>query len=210
VRFCTLSFATAELEGPFAVLSPDGHGSGSTFPVVYDNAKLNAFYTQIVDMAAPLISLPRGKNLPGDQIRAYMEQLSILVAMHAIRAAIFFKHEGYVGEREYRFFQIFRADVPPPSVKTRGPKNISYREFNWRGPSMPLKQIMVGPAADFASAKDAVQAMLHRARITGVAIVPSKIPYRSTAARDKKPAKLWFWILAAMIVVGGALAARLL
>jgi hypothetical protein len=174
-----LGFETKGFETSFAAPNGSVNPNNSTFPITYDDARLEIIYKQIVDLAAPLISLPRGKRLTNDQIRAYMSELSVYLSMHALRAAIFFKHEGYVSESEYRFFQIFRADVPPPAVKLRGAPPIKYREFDWRTEAQAtLKRIIVGPAADFAVAQKCAQHALDRAGISGVEIVPSKIPYR--------------------------------
>jgi hypothetical protein len=83
-------------------------------------------------------------------IRAYVSELSVSLSMHAVRAALFFKHEGYRHEQEYRFFQIFRADAPAPVVLVRGNPPVKYREFDWKAAApTALREIVVGPAADF-------------------------------------------------------------
>jgi hypothetical protein len=71
--------------------------------------------------------------------------------MNVIRGVMFFKHEAYRNENEYRFQQLFRRDKPAPDVKyRRRPTSlVRYREYGWRrrGPGA-LKKIVIGPAAD--------------------------------------------------------------
>jgi hypothetical protein len=96
---------------------------------------------------------------------------------------MFFKHEAYRNENEYRFQQLFRRDKPARAVKYRQRPSslVRYREFDWRraAPSS-LKQIVIGPASDRVKAsrfaKDCL-ASFHPDPL-GVELVYSKIPYR--------------------------------
>jgi hypothetical protein len=96
---------------------------------------------------------------------------------------MFFKHEAYKNEKEYRFQQLFRYDKPAPAVKYRQRPSslVRYREFDWRpGTSSALKKIVIGPAADRDKgsryAKDCLAAF--HADPQSVELVYSKIPYR--------------------------------
>ena len=93
--------------------------NNSTFPVTYKDPELADIHRQMIENAFPLISLPRGRGLPREAILAYMRDLSVTLMMHAVRSVLFFKHEAYGNENEYRFLQIYRADLPPPQVKLR-------------------------------------------------------------------------------------------
>jgi hypothetical protein len=181
-RGYALAFDTKTLENAFVLLDGAPNPNNSTFPVAYDDARLAAVYLQLVEMALPLVSAPRGRDLENAAIRAYMSELSVSLSMHAVRAALFFKHEGYRHEQEYRFFQIFRADAPPPAVLLRGNPPIRYREFDWRAAApTALNKIGVGPAADFERASRFATECLRKANLVGIDIGRSTIPYRASS-----------------------------
>jgi hypothetical protein len=54
-----------------------------------------------------------------DAITSYINELSIILALHTLRAGLFFKHESYANEKEYRFLQVHRGDIEAPEVKLR-------------------------------------------------------------------------------------------
>ncbi len=103
--------------------------------------------------------------------------------MHALRAVLFFKHEAYRNEQEYRFLQLYRADVPPPEVKFRSrPYSlVKYRDFEWRA-VVPgaLKRVVIGPAADPKKASQFAKDCLTSFHSGTVEILRSEIPYRVT------------------------------
>jgi len=97
-----------------------------------------------------------------------MADLLVTHALHVIRGIMFFKHEAYKNEKEYRFQQLFRYDKPAPALKYRQRpcSLVRYREFDWRpGTSSALKKIVIGPAADRDKgsryAKDCGDSALH-------------------------------------------------
>jgi hypothetical protein len=109
--------------------------------------------------------------------------LLIYHSMNVIRGIMFFKHEAYKNEEEYRFQQLFRRDKPAPSVKyrRRGTSLVRYREFEWlKWAPASLKQIVIGPAADQAKAirfaRDCLAAF--HPDPGSVEVICSKIPYR--------------------------------
>jgi hypothetical protein len=156
--------------------------NNSTFYVKYDDKQLAGLQRRIIDTAFPLISLPRGRNLASEAIRGYMSNLSILVLLHCLRASLFFKHEAYRNEQEYRFMQLHRADIAAPDVKLRARRHslVKYREFDWRAAAPEaLRQIVIGPAADFQKAEQFVRDCLARFHAVNVEIVHSEIPYRA-------------------------------
>lgn len=154
--------------------------NNSTFPITYSDAKLAEIHKQLVEVAFPLISLPRGKALSREQLHTYMGELSVTLTMHALRAALFFKHQAYSNEREYRFLQIHRADLPAPDVKfRRRPYSlIRYREFDWKK-SGALRQIIVGPSGDPPKAQQYAHDCVSAFYPAPVEISQSKIPYRA-------------------------------
>jgi len=129
-----------------------------------------------------LISPPQGQDLDSTSINAYRKKLSVYLSVHAPRAALFFKHEAYSNEKEYRFLQVHRADLPPPEVKRRcrSYELVKYREFDWRRVSAgALKQIVVGPAADQSKAARFAENCLAAFNVGDVEITYSRIPYRA-------------------------------
>jgi hypothetical protein len=120
----------------------------------------------------------------GDALHAYMMDLLVYHSMDVIRGVMFFKHEAYRNEKEYRFQQLFLRDKPAPDVKTRrrGTSLVRCREFDWRklGRRGSLKKIVIGPAADRIKAarfaKDCLAAF--HANPDEVEMVYLTIPYR--------------------------------
>jgi hypothetical protein len=182
-RGFALGFEAASLEGAFANEKGKPIKQHATFPITYDDRELTRIQTALADMVDPIISLPRTTSVRGDALRAYMMDLLVYHSMNVIRGVMFFKHEAYRNENEYRFQQLFRCDKPAPAVKYRKRPTslVRYREYNWRrrGPGA-LKKIVIGPAADRDKAarfaKDCL-ASFHP-EPDSVELVYSTIPYR--------------------------------
>jgi hypothetical protein len=182
-RGYALGFDASALEDAYTKANGRPVQSNSTIHVTYDDKQLAALHQQIVDLAFPLISLPRGRNLESSVLNEYMSTLSVLVCLHTLRASLFFKHEAYRSEREYHFMQLHRADVAAPDVKLRARRHsfIRFREFDWKSVAPhALTHIIVGPAADFRRAERFAQECCRMFNTGSVKIIPSKIPYRAT------------------------------
>jgi hypothetical protein len=156
----------------------------STYPLDYDDSKLVKIQNQLVELAFPLISLPRGRELSADAINAYMRDLGSVLSVAVIIAALFFKHPAYAGEAEFRLLQIFPRGGPVPDLKFRHKPHdlISYRPFQWRQESDVLRRIVIGPAVDFERARrfvDNCLAAYHVDNPKAVEVVRSQIPYRA-------------------------------
>jgi hypothetical protein len=181
-RGYSIGFDTKMFEDGFVRDSSPGHWSNSTFWVTYDDAQLVELQGQIVDSMFRLISLPRGRDLESAVMHAYMDNLEVSYLLHAVRTVLFFKHEAYANEKEYRLLQIDRAGkTRPPVVKYRSRpyRLIRYREFDWRSQSkVALKSIMVGPAADKPKAAVFANDCLRAFHRSPVEMTESKIPYR--------------------------------
>ena len=113
-----------------------------------------------------------------------MDKLLTLTWVHCLRTALFFKHQAYANEVEYRFLQLHAGlPYPAPEVKyrTRPYELVRYREFNWRASAAAaLKKVIVGPAADKTKAALFVKECLrayHRGPL--VELTTSAVPYRS-------------------------------
>lgn len=181
-RGYALGFDTKVLENVFTKEDGIPIPNNCTFQVTYKDAALADIHRQLIESMFKLISLPRGKDLDSTSINAYMMKLSISLSVHVLRAALFFKHEAYSNEKEYRFLQVHRADLPPPNVKRRyrSYELVKYREFDWRRLSAgALKRIVVGPAADQLKATRFALNCLDVFSVGDVEIACSKIPYRA-------------------------------
>lgn len=174
-----LVFDTAALENYFAINSPGAKNHNNTFGVRYNDSEISLIQNQLVAGAFNLISFAEQHSLTKSQFNFYMRQLSTEASAHIIHAALFYKHEAYRHEREYRFLQIFRGDIPPPNVKTRtrNYQSVEYREFDWL-PSKALKKIVIGPSANIAVAENFARQNLNTIGLSHIQIEHSKIPYR--------------------------------
>jgi hypothetical protein len=175
-RGYAIGFDTHTLEQAFAKQGP-GH---MTFPIKYDENTLRQTHSLIVDEVRPLISLFRGRNLRDPAINHYMSELLIHLSLPIIRASLFFKHDAYSNEQEYRFLELFDASSTVPDLKYRSRSHslVRYREFDWRSLAGDcLKEIVVGPAADRGSRF--VNDCLRLYHAGAIKISHSKIPYRA-------------------------------
>jgi hypothetical protein len=106
--------------------------------------------------------------------------LSISISLHALRVALFFKHEGFKDEHEFRFMHIFPADAPVAGLQERtrpSGKIVRYLTFDWlKICPDALKKIMVGPLAD----EDYARRIARACNLGHVDVCKSKTPYRDT------------------------------
>jgi Protein of unknown function (DUF2971) len=177
-RGYTLGFNTKVLETAFVHASP----GNNTFPVTYDDAQLGSIHHQFVEMIFPLITLPNGRQLSDKITTEYLTELRVVLARHVARSALFYKHEAYSNEQEYRFLQIHRADVTPPGMKFRARRYslVRYTEFDWRSVAPEaLKRIVIGPSADNQRAVQFARDCLQSYHPGEAEIAFSKIPYRA-------------------------------
>jgi hypothetical protein len=142
---------------------------------------LPGYNRQIVEKMFDLISLPRARNLQSAAIGPYMTVLQILLMVRTLEAALFFKHEAYANEKEYRFLHGCKMNAPlGVKLRARPYSLVRYKEFDWRrvDHARTLKQIVVGPAADKKAAQFA-RDCLSSFHTGAVEITHSKIPYRA-------------------------------
>ncbi len=184
-RGYALGFDATALENGFTkggTPIPNTDTYTAAFPITYKDAELAKIHRQIIEKMLGLISLPRGRNLQNAAINSYMTDLSVSLMVHTVHAALFFKHEAYDNEKEYRFLQTYSADAPPLEMKLRArPYSlVRYKEFDWRSlAAMALKQIVVGPAADHGKASQFARDCLRLCHAETVEITRSGIPYRA-------------------------------
>jgi len=184
-RGYALGFDTTALENGFTkggTAIPNTDTYTAAFPITYKDAELAKMHRLIIEKMLGLISLPRGRNLQSAAIGSFMTDLSVSLMTHMVNAALFFKHEAYDNEKEYRFLQAYRFDAPPIEMKLRAGRYslIKYKEFDWRSVSAgALKGIVVGPAADHEKASQFAGDCLRLCHAETVAITRSGIPYRA-------------------------------
>ncbi len=183
-RGYAIGFDAKLLEQAFAkAVTAEAH-LHSTFPVTYDDTQLCRIHEQLVTETIPLISAPRGMGLDDEVISEFLLQLSTNLASSCVFASLFFKHEAYRNEEEYRFLQIYRADraIPDLKIRSRPYSLVKYREFDWKGVAAEsVKEVTAGPAGDqkvaFNFANDCLREYPPALGITS--IKRSEIPYRS-------------------------------
>jgi hypothetical protein len=133
----------------------------------------------MIEKMFPLLSLPHGRSLGQEVLMEYALQLSLVGFVSVLRAALFFKHEAYSNEKEFRFLQIHKAGMSEVKWRARAYSLIRYREFDWRSAAPgALKKIIVGPANQ-DKASEFAKGCLRLSNLDNVEIVVSKIPYRA-------------------------------
>ena len=183
-RGYAIGFDAKLLEKAFAKTGAPGANLHSTFPVTYDDTHLRKIHEQLVTETIPVISAPRGMGLDAAVVSEFLQKLSVNLGTWCFYVSLFFKHEAYRNEEEYRFLQIYPVDRAVPGLKIRSlPFSlVKYREFDWkRVAAESIKEVMVGPAGDqkiaFNFAHDCLRVYTPSPGIISIKL--SDIPYRS-------------------------------
>ena len=180
-RGYAVGFDAKTLENRFTKKDGIPIPSNSTFHITYNDAQLLGIQSQIVEKMRNLIMSPAGRDLKNAAINVYMAELQMLLTLHILQTILFFKHEAYANEREFRFLQIHKANEPPTvKVSARRYGLVKYREFDWRSVAPDaLKKIVVGPAADYGTAYQFAKDSLGLFHPRNVEITRSEIPHRA-------------------------------
>jgi hypothetical protein len=181
-RGYAIGFSTTDLETEFTNIEAEVAENRGTFHVTYKDVDLAEMQRQIIDAMYTLISLPKGKGLSEPQLSQYLKELSVSLSMHVLHSSLFFKHEAYSNEQEYRFLEIFSAGNPIPDLKRRfRPYDlVKYREFDWSDiRDRAIKKIIVGPAADPIKGMRFAVSCLKEFHTVDVVTERSTIPYRA-------------------------------
>lgn len=174
-RGYSLGFDTEELEKAFLSEHPEQR---STFPIQYGDEVLRGLAAQTYE---PLVSWIGGRDLANRDLDIQVAAAQISPAI--ITASLYFKHEDYEPEKEYRFLEITPADkVPTQKFRASGINIVRYLEFPWRTDILQaLRTIYIGPAADQVSAARSLQHLLKEIKLEKhVEVRLSDIPYRSS------------------------------
>jgi hypothetical protein len=182
-RGFAVCFNGTNLERLFA--QPMGHHdpNNSTFPITYDDSELLKVHRALADTIVPRLAMPAGRGLDALVINQFMKDLSRLLSLHMLRCSLFFKHEGYRSEGEFRFLHLRRIDADLGDIKLRARNTslIRFLEFPWAQVTEPIiHSITIGPAANYEEAKQFVQQCASEANlpIEDAQILRSAIPYR--------------------------------
>jgi len=181
-RGYNLVFDGALLENGFAKPNETPSDSNTTFSVRYNDSETHEIHNKIVKNLFHLVSFVGSQRLEPSIRDNFLKRLSSELSVRLIHSAIFYKHEAYMPESEYRFMQIFRGDKPAPNLKER-PRSygmVRYTEYEWKeGYKDALKKIIIGPSADKRKARDFAESCLEKYGFTDVSIEESEIPYRA-------------------------------
>ena len=176
-----LEFDTNILESIF--LNRHGIASGlyGTFDINYRTAQLQAIMRRLATLALTFVDLPYQIKASLSQTQAYLKNLSIRLAQSALETSVYFKHEGYEAEDEYRFLQMWDVFNPPTTGYVfRKDEVVRFRELTWMTPEVnALTGVFIGPAADKDKCQKYVEECFRISNITPVSIGFSEIPYRS-------------------------------
>jgi hypothetical protein len=182
-RGFAFQFDAGILEQSFA--QPRGSAfSTATFPVNYDDNEITNLYRSLVNLVAPLVSLPLQRQMTSDELRAYIVSLDVRFALGALHRNLFFKHPGYSSEREYRFLQVHQAFEDQPvetQLRQRGNETVRFRSLDWlaKAPNA-LQAVVIGPASvGLPAPRLRAREWLDAAGLQHVPIRDSELPYRA-------------------------------
>ena len=158
------------------------YGAGDSFLVTYNDEKLKQIYRNLIGKLLPLTSSIHAKHLTEKAGQECLSRLFSSLVIHVLTASSHFKHPSYLNESEYRFLKIHNPnDSKEIKLRPRNYKLIKYIEFDWAsGGKNVLKEIIIGPAADFEKSKRFAEDCLRKSGIdiASVEISQSQIPYK--------------------------------
>jgi hypothetical protein len=181
-RGYALGFDAQEIMRAFK--SPTGVAipNNATFPITYDDGKCIKIHEEVIELMFGLIA--RGEKMEAGSKREYFNHLFALLATHAFRVALAFKHEAYNNEQEIRFVEMHPKELPPTEIKIRSrPYSlVKYRECDWRTVApKALKRVVIGPSAvaERSRAHQFLMDCLSAFHYEDVVPFRSAIPYRA-------------------------------
>jgi Protein of unknown function (DUF2971) len=93
------------------------------------------------------------------------------------------KDKAFREEAEWRFALHLNRDIAHSDLEFRAGRSMITPYFKvpleWEGQPIDIEEIIVGPCPHRDDAKKSVQMMLKKEGISGVEVIPSKIPYRN-------------------------------
>jgi hypothetical protein len=169
-----LGFNGQVLQDAYAQLNGKRAENRSVFHLTYDDERLAALQDAIIGAAYGHIRF--GENGGGSD---FLRDLSVQTSLQALLVSLFFKHEAYADEKEFRFVTVEKAgSLEGMKRRVRPHELVRYTEFDWRALAKnALVEVVVGPAAPSSAelfVRDCAREYHHRA----IKVRRSKIPYR--------------------------------
>jgi hypothetical protein len=118
--------------------------------VTYDDKKLLDLHEKIIESMFGLIEVPLSMVEDQQSGGNFLKDLSTLTSIHALHASLYFKHEAYSDESEYRFMTVEPSTKPLQGMKRRLRPHelVRYTELDWRHLAKnALVEVVIGPAA---------------------------------------------------------------
>jgi hypothetical protein len=173
-----LGFDGRALQDAYAHVHGKRAENRSVFHVTYDDARLSALQDAIIGAAYAHIQF--GENGGGGD---FLRELSIQTSLQALVASLFFKHEAYADEKEFRFVTVEKAGgLAGMKRRVRPHELVRYTEFEWRALAKnALVEVVVGPAAPPSAelfVRDCAREYHHRAIKVRRSHIPYRIPHR--------------------------------
>lgn len=174
-----LCFDAAMLERAYAQVGGTPAENRAAFHVTYDDEKLLVLQQSLISAMYDLIALPSAEM--GAQAGSkFLQDLSTMTSVHALHTSLYFKHEAYKDEGEYRFLTVEPTGRPLQGLKRRIRPHelIRFTEFEWRElVKDSLQGIVIGPSAPL-QAEVFVQECLEEYHHRKLKVTRSAIPYR--------------------------------
>lgn len=176
-----LGFDAGLLESAYGHINGARAENRSVFHVTYDDKKLLELHEKIIESMFGLIEVPLSMVEDQQAGGTFLKDLSTLTSLHALHASLYFKHEAYSDESEYRFMTVEPSTKPLQGMKRRLRPHelVRYTELDWRHLAKnALVEVVIGPAAP-ASAETYVRECVHEYHHREVKVRRSRIPYRT-------------------------------
>lgn len=195
---CSFSEAADEL-GQWRAYADDGKGYAigfdwqaleaiflgtysANFLVSYDEQDLRGGIDRIFKSYSALVKLLPSIEFQEEEYERFGRRVHEALAGQMIRMSLLFKHPAYLNEAEWRLLMIQKSSDPDGILyRPRKYDLIKYKEFDWRAAgSSVLKEIVIGPAANFEKSKRFAEDCLREAGIdaANIEIRQSEIPYK--------------------------------
>jgi hypothetical protein len=175
-----LCFDAAMLEYAYTHANGARGENRSVFHVTYDDEMLLTLQRSLIGSMYEMIALPESRELTPEVGGPFLRDLSTLASVHALHTSLYFKHEAYRDEGEYRFLTVEPIAKPLQGLKRRIRPHelVRFTEFDWRGLAKDsLLGVVIGPSAP-ARAEVFVRECLDEYHHRHLKLVRSTIPYR--------------------------------
>ena len=186
-----LGFDRQELEDAFLALYHEGVKEGvynpfiGTFSVNYNKGDAQKIHEKLIECVKPFLEPVDHETYDLESEKQFLIRLSANLSSDLLLTSLFFKHDAFRNEKEYRFLQALGKPAGAQDIKYRlRPHSlVKYREFDWRALAPnALRKIVIGPAADLKASDEFVTDYLDASDYLPdhvVNISKSDIPYRS-------------------------------